>query len=136
MKDNRHKQYTSKISSKHSSTDYHKLPVEKHLLPVAPILLNLVIIIALAVTWYYILTDNLIPDYQGYVYWFINGTISYNILLGSGRSFVMPILTLIAGVAIFFEMRHGNLDILSNIEAWQILGLAGVGLVLSCIFRL
>lgn len=134
MKDNRHKQY-QKINSKNSGIDIH-MHVDKPLMPFVPIIFNLIVVIALVVTWYYIMTYNYIPDYQGYVYWGINGLITYNVLLGSARSFLMPIFTSIAAIGLLYCMRHGIVDFVTPAEGWQSLALGGIGFIISCVTRL
>lgn len=109
---------------------------KKDLFPIVPILLNLIIIAICVGAYYYVITLNLVPDYQQYVYWAVNIIISINILAGSAKSFIIPILTTMAGVAALVAIYNYNLEILTLAQSWQIFVLGIVGLLISSSTRL
>jgi hypothetical protein len=102
-----------------------------------PFILNLFAVLVLAGGYYYIIFNNLFPDYQTYIYWTVNVLISYNILVASTRSFIAPLLTIIAGA--FGILAAGSphaIEFLSIAECWQLAILGAIGLLITFVLRL
>jgi hypothetical protein len=109
---------------------------KKDLFPIVPILINIITIVVLSLAYFYVVNGNLFPDYQLYVYWAVNIIISYNVLVGSAKSFVMSVVATLAGIAALVGLYNYNIDILTLAQSWQIFALGIAGLLISSSTRL
>jgi hypothetical protein len=117
---------------------------EKHYFAIVPILLNIITIVLLGGVYYYIVTHQLFPDYQNYIYWTINVLISYNILVASARSIWAPMFSLLLGaggifVSLFFVNSDTTIPVISYLtsaQCWQLIVLGVAGLLITFALRL
>jgi uncharacterized membrane protein AbrB (regulator of aidB expression) len=122
MKD-RHKRYATKSRA--------HIEDKKSVFSVVPILFNLIAIAVLIGVYLYITRTGMFPDYEKYIYWTVNVLISYNILVSSARSFLVPIVTTIGSGLILICIYSYNGAYLSVNEDWQLLGLGIVGFFIA-----
>jgi hypothetical protein len=108
----------------------------QELFPLGPIIINIFAIGILIAIYYTVVSANLVPDYQNYVYWVINVLISYNILIASARSFIAPIVTILVAAVAFMASYRMNIDILTLAQCWQVLALGVVGFFITCSIKL
>ena len=113
----------------------------KQYFAISTILLNLIAIVVLGGVYYFIVTHELFPSYQNYIYWTINVLISYNIIIASTRSLWAPLLSTAVGALGIYSHSSSSmlLDILrplTDAQCWQLAILGVVGLLICFALRL
>jgi hypothetical protein len=126
MKSNRNRAFLKNVSS-------HE---ERSLFPIGPILPNIIAVVVAITAYWYIYTHYLLVDYTTYLYWTMNIIVSYNILAASARSFIAPILAIIAALATYIFISNYGYSYLTTHEFWQLIGLGVAGLIISIIIKL
>jgi hypothetical protein len=107
----------------------------KPLFPIATILINIIAIAVFIAAYWYVKKLNLIPDYINFAYWAMNVLVTYNIIAGSARSLVMPLLALaIAGAAYYFASQY-NIYYMTQNEIIQLGVVGAIGLVVTFMLR-
>jgi hypothetical protein len=108
---------------------------------IIPILLNVIAIVVLAGVYVYMTNHYILTAYATYLYWTVNVLISYNILVSSVRSIVLPLIALAAGGLGVYGYTYAGatipaLSFLSFAQCWQLAILGVIGLLICFTIRL
>ena len=86
-------------------------------------------------TYYFLSNQDLFPQWIDYIYYSGKALIAFIIILASARSGMMPILALIGGLLILFTCQLYDISILSSTDAWELLIMAFIGLVITILIK-
>lgn len=100
------------------------------------ILPNLIRIAIYLAVYFYLLTHDFFPQWLGQIFIGVKVLVALEVLLASGRSLLGPLLGLIAGCALLYLDRMYNLAFITNNDAWQLIIVSIVGVLLSIIIKL
>jgi hypothetical protein len=105
------------------------------LFSIKSILPHIILIAIIIGVYYFLFTRDLFPQWIDYIY--IGGKIliAFIIILASARSGIMPILTLISGLLILFISQVYNINLTSPTDAWELLIMAFIGLVITILTK-
>lgn len=93
-----------------------------------------IILIAIAIgVYYYIDTHYLFPKWLYTIYIIMKCFVALQIIVGSARSLLMPILALLAGAGLLFLIQKHGFVLVSTLTAWQLMITAMVGFVVSMV---
>lgn len=106
------------------------------LFAIKPIFPPIILIFLATAIYYYIDTHNLFPDWLYAIYIVLKIFIALQIIIGSARSLMMPIVTLLAGILILFTIQIYDINLVSSVTAWQLLIMAVIGFVISIVIKL
>lgn len=111
--------------------------MKKHdnLFSIKSIIPHIILIAAIMGTYYFLTTQDLFPQWIDYIYYSGKGLIAFIILLASARSGMMPVLTLISGLLILFTCQLYDISIISPTDAWQLLAMAFIGLIITILIK-
>lgn len=101
-----------------------------------PIIPNIVIITIAVGIYYLIATNNLFVDWLNVIFWIVKIIIAFEIITGSARSLLAPILAFISGLLLMYILQVYNMDFISISDAKQLLAMSGVGFVITLLVRL
>jgi len=87
--------------------------------------------------YYYVSVNDFFPQWIDYVYYGGKAIIALTIITGSARSGMMPILALIVGLLILFtsQVYDISLTLVSPGDAWEILVMAFIGLIITILVK-
>ncbi|MCD6039230.1 MAG: hypothetical protein K0S27_630 [Gammaproteobacteria bacterium] len=105
-----------------------------NLFSIKSIYLHIILIGAIIGLYYFLYTQGLFPQWIDYIYSAGKGLIAFIIILGSARSAMMPLLTLFSGLAILLTNQYG-IPIVSYVNAWELLIMALIGLIITILVR-
>lgn len=95
-----------------------------------------IVLIAIIIGVYYFLTSNdLFPQWIDYIYYGGKTAIALIFILGSARSGMMPVIALIAGLAVIFSSQMYGVILTSPADAWEILIMAFIGLIITILVK-
>jgi hypothetical protein len=97
------------------------------------ILPNIIFVAIIIAAYWFVSTRYIFPDYNTYIYWAVNVLVTYNIIVTAARSFLPPIITLIAAAVIYFVP---NMMVLTMAEFYQLLIVGIIALLISVILKL
>lgn len=86
-------------------------------------------------TYYFLSTQDLFPQWIDYIYYGGKALIAFIIILASARSGIMPVLALISGLLILFTCQLYDISIISSVDAWELLTMAFIGLVITILIK-
>jgi hypothetical protein len=101
------------------------------------IIIHLLLAIATVSIYYYCSSRNLFPQWIDYIQYSAKAFLVFLIILGSARSAVMPVATLIAGLLLLFTIQLGeiNLSFISVADAWELIIMSFVGLIITVLVK-
>jgi hypothetical protein len=105
------------------------------LFPFYPILWHIILIALTIGGYYYLSTNYLFPEWIDYIYYGGKAFIALLIILASARSALMPIFTLFGGLLILFTIQVYDITLVSSADAWQLIIMSFVGLVITMLVK-
>jgi hypothetical protein len=123
MKSQRDRQFNRRIHKPSESTGFFT-----QLFSIFP---NLIIIAAALGAYYYVTEHNLYSEYNTYMFWGMKILVGFNIIAASARTFIASFLALGAGAGFLVAAKYYHMLIIPMSEAWQIIVVAVVGLVIK-----
>lgn len=96
---------------------------------------HIILIAIIICTYYFLSTQDLFPQWIDYIYYGGKAMIAFIIILASARSGMMPIFALASGLLILFTCQVYDITIISSADAWELLTMAFVGLVITILFK-
>ncbi len=106
-----------------------------NLFSIKSILPHIILIALIIGGYYYLATNDLFPQWIDYIYYGGKGLIALIIILASARSGMMPILALIIGLLILFTSQVYNITLISATDAWELLTMAFIGLIITILTK-
>ncbi len=110
---------------------------QNELFSVKSVVPHIIFIIAIIGTYYFLSSRDLFPQWIDYIYYGGKALIALIIILASARSAVMPILSLLSGLLILFlgQIYDYDIVIVSPADAWQLLVIAFIGLIITILVK-
>lgn len=96
----------------------------------------ILIAIAIAAYYYFIYSQGMFSEWSDYIYWGVKIFIALEIILASGRSFMAPVLGLIAGVVILFSQQLFGFNVLTLGDTWQLIIVSIAGFFITYYVKL
>lgn len=110
---------------------------KKPLFGFKPIVPHLIIVAIALAAFYFITKNNLLLPWLVYIYYGVKILIVFEIIIASARSFLAPILGIVAALSILgIEYFYTNLYMISATDGWQLLIASAIGLLISVLMRL
>jgi hypothetical protein len=106
-----------------------------NLFSIKTILPHIALIALIIGGYYYLSVNDLFPQWIDYVYYGGKALIAFIIILGSARSGMMPTLALISGLLILFTSQVYDITLVSSADAWEILIMAFIGLIITILVK-
>jgi hypothetical protein len=96
-----------------------------------------IIIIAIVLgIFYYIRAEHYFPLWLNYIYYAVKFIIAIEILIAAARSLIVPLLAIVLGALHIYYAQVHNLALISDNDAWQLILIGGVGIVVTFIVKL
>jgi hypothetical protein len=105
------------------------------LFSIASIIPHFILIAFVIGVYYYFSTHGLFPLWINYIYYGVKIFVALEIILGAGRSIVMPILALLGGILFLFTNQVYGMLFISPADAWQLIIVAFVGLLVTMLVK-
>jgi len=102
---------------------------------ITPIFLPLVLIAIAVGSYYYLSIHEFFPLWISYIYIALKIFIALVIIIGSAKTIIMPLVTVIIGLLLIFTSQVHNITLISNADAWQIIFLGVFGFVISLLVK-
>lgn len=96
---------------------------------------HLILIAIIIGCYYFLYSSNLFLGWIDYAYYGGKALIALIIILASARSGMMPIVALIGGLLILFISQVYDITLTSPADAWELLIMALVGLVITILVK-
>jgi hypothetical protein len=110
---------------------------KKPLFGFKPIVPHLIIVAIALAAFYVIAKNNLFLSWLIYIYYAAKVLIIFEIIIASARSFLAPILGIVAALGILsIEYFYTTLSMVSVTDGWQLLIASAIGLLISVLMRL
>lgn len=103
-----------------------------------PVIPHLIIIAIVIGAYYFITSNEILPDWTTYFYYGMKAVIVLEIILASARSFLVPIIGIILGASFVYvnEMYQFTFATLTTSDGWQLLVISVIGLLISALIKL
>ena len=105
------------------------------LFSIKPLISSAIIIAIVFAAYYYIDANYLFLDWITTIYYVAKIIIAFEIIRASAHTLLAPILTLVIGLLILFTNQVYGFDVLSDIHAWQLVMMSGVGFVFTILVK-
>ena len=108
---------------------------DQSLFAISP-LFSRILIIAMAIgTYYFITMNDYFPVWNTYIYYAMKIIIAYEIVAGSARTLMAPILSLFAAIALFYLDKQYQFQAITPSDTWQLVIMAIIGFFITLLFR-
>lgn len=117
-------------------TETYLRKYNKNYFAIAPIFYRLFMIGMVLSLYYYMDTKGWFPQWTIEMYYITKVIVAYQIIVGGLRTFVLPGLTLAAGLVCLFAVTAHHTALISAIEVWQWIIVSVVSIVLAIFTQL
>lgn len=102
---------------------------------ITPIFLPLVLIAIAIGVYYFLVTHDFFPLWISYIYIALKIFIVLEVILGSSKTIIMPLVTVIIGLLLIFASQVYSITFITNAETMQIIYLGIFGFVISLLVK-
>ena len=106
-----------------------------HLFSFFSIFPHIILILMIIGGYYYLSLHSLFPAWIDYIYNGGRGLIVFLVILGSARSALMPVITLISGLLILFTTQMYTITLVSSVDGSELVILSFIGLVITMLVK-
>lgn len=86
--------------------------------------------------YYYITKNGYFPEWSDYIYWGVKIIIGFQVLAAAARSLWGPIIGILSGLGILFSIPMYNISFASPADAWQLIIVSIVGVLVTVIVKM
>ena len=95
-----------------------------------------IILIAIAIgVFYFLKSHDFFPLWINKIYFLLKIFIAFEIIIGSSKTVIMPLITLIVAIALIVSSQIYNINLISMMDSWQLLFAAILGFLVSLIVK-
>ena len=102
---------------------------------ITPALPQLIVIGIVFGCYYYINKNGYFPLWITWIYYGSKVLIGLEIIVAGAKSLVVPLLAIALGGLNFYLVEVHDFRLITDAEAWQLIGIAVVALIITCVVR-
>lgn len=108
---------------------------KSHRFAITPIFGPVVLIAITIAVYHYLTTHDLFPLWIDKIHFVLKIFIAFEIIIGSARTFMMPLFTLIVGLLLIFTSEAYQINLIPLMDCWQIVFAALFGFIITFLIK-